>query len=145
MYTSPSNNLSVIPHASPSVRPSVCAEVLCICFPPSRMAHCAIVGAFAIVSYTTFNVTISVPGPIAHRAIVDQLASGVSPHLAVPLSSITVTVTNTGSVASDFAALLFLIPPSPGTNGAPLQALAGFDRIHLGPGQSQASASGWCQ
>jgi hypothetical protein len=75
-------------------------------------------------------------------AVADQLASGVAPHLASPLSTITVTVTNTGAVASDYAALLFLVPPAPGVDGAPLQYLAGFDRVHLAPGQTQVRGGG---
>ncbi len=90
-----------------------------------------------LCSYTTFNVTVSVPGPMSYSDVTAQLASGVSPHLAEPLSVVTVTVTNTGGVASDFAALLFVMPPAPGVDGAPLQYLDGFDRIHLAPKQTQ--------
>ena len=45
------------------------------------------------------------------------------------------TVTNTGKVAGDEVAELYLtFPPVP---GAPLRALRGFERVHLGPGSSQ--------
>lgn len=95
-------------------------------------------------SYTTFNVSVSGPsGPVPYTSVVDQLASGVAPHLASPLSTVTVTVTNTGAVASDYAALLFLVPPSPGVEGAPLKYLAGFERIHVAPGQTQVCDGVW--
>jgi hypothetical protein len=74
---------------------------------------------------------------VPYASVVDQLASGVAPHLASPLSTVTVTVTNTGVVTSDYAALLFLVPPSPGVEGAPLKYLAGFERVHVAPGQTQ--------
>jgi beta-glucosidase len=44
-------------------------------------------------------------------------------------------ITNTGSVAGDEVAQLYLtFPPTP---GAPLKALRGFERVHLEPGTSQ--------
>ncbi len=46
-----------------------------------------------------------------------------------------VTVTNTGAVAGDEVAQLYL--GFPDVAGAPLRALRGFERIHLGPGESQ--------
>ena len=46
-----------------------------------------------------------------------------------------VTVTNTGSIAGDEVAQLYLTFPA--VQGAPLRALRGFERIHLAPGQSQ--------
>lgn len=44
-------------------------------------------------------------------------------------------VQNTGSVAGDTVAELYLIPPQNGVN--PLRELEGFRRIHLAPGESQ--------
>jgi beta-glucosidase len=51
-----------------------------------------------------------------------------------PLSA-DVTVTNTGKVAGDEVAELYLTFPD--VKGAPLRALRGFQRVHLTPGQSQ--------
>jgi beta-glucosidase len=47
----------------------------------------------------------------------------------------TATVTNTGKIAGDEVAELYL--KFPGTPGAPLKALRGFQRVHLDPGASQ--------
>ncbi len=46
-----------------------------------------------------------------------------------------VTVTNTGKVAGDEVAQLYLSFPD--VKGAPIRALRGFRRVHLAPGQSQ--------
>jgi len=46
-----------------------------------------------------------------------------------------VTVTNTGKVAGDEIAELYLSFPK--VDGAPLRALRGFDRVHLAPGESK--------
>jgi hypothetical protein len=46
-----------------------------------------------------------------------------------------VTVTNTGKIAGDEVAQLYL--EFPDVKGAPLRALRGFERVHLEPGQSQ--------
>jgi beta-glucosidase len=45
------------------------------------------------------------------------------------------TVTNTGKVAGDEVAQLYLSFPD--VKGAPLRALRGFQRVHLEPGASQ--------
>ncbi|AXC13306.1 Beta-glucosidase [Acidisarcina polymorpha] len=63
--------------------------------------------------------------------------------LALPTSAVAagepmnaeVTVTNTGKVAGDEVAQLYLGFPS--VAGAPIRALRGFKRVHLEPGQSQ--------
>ncbi len=47
-----------------------------------------------------------------------------------------VTVTNTGKVAGDEVAQLYLSFPD--VKGAPIRALRGFQRVHLEPGKSQA-------
>lgn len=46
----------------------------------------------------------------------------------------TVNVTNTGAVDSDYVVLGFLVPPSAGVGGAPLQQLFGFERVHVRAG-----------
>ena len=48
---------------------------------------------------------------------------------------VTVTVTNTGKLAGDEVAQLYL--KFPDVRGAPIRALRGFQRIHLAPGASQ--------
>ena len=78
------------------------------------------------------------PETLSLAAIQQQLVSGVSAHKAAPLSTVTVTVTNTGSVTSDYAILVFAVPPTPGQGGAPLQSLIAFDRINLAPGATQS-------
>jgi beta-glucosidase len=72
------------------------------------------------LSYTTFNYSdIKVPS---------QVAAG-SPLVAEA------TITNTGKVAGDEVAQLYLTFPK--VPGAPLKALRGFQRIHLEPGAKQ--------
>jgi beta-glucosidase len=46
-----------------------------------------------------------------------------------------VDVKNTGSRPGDEVAQLYLVPPQ--TAGAPLHTFAGFERVHLLPGQSR--------
>ena len=93
------------------------------------------------VSYSTFNVTVgglsNTDIQLAAADIRAQLASGVAPHAAAPLVDIPFTVTNVGSVSSDYVLTAFTTPvdPPPGS-GAPLQSLVGFERVHLAPGQS---------
>jgi len=48
-----------------------------------------------------------------------------------PLGSISISVTNNGSVISDDAVLAFMVPPNPGQNGNPIKYLFGFNREHL--------------
>ena len=63
--------------------------------------------------------------------------------LALPASAVTagqpltaeVTVTNTGKVAGDEVAQLYLTFPD--VAGAPIRALRGFQRLHLDPGKSE--------
>jgi len=49
--------------------------------------------------------------------------------------TVSVQVTNAGSVSGDEVVQLYLAHP--GVDGAPIRALAGFQRIHLGPAASQ--------
>jgi hypothetical protein len=70
-----------------------------------------------------------------------------------------ILVTNTGTIAGDVSVLLFVVPPNAGqgatsasphcscccscmcaasvSDGNPIKYLAGFQRINLGPGQSE--------
>jgi hypothetical protein len=98
------------------------------------------------LSYTNFtyawsqsNVGALRDGGVLHEAHLHKElhASRAAPHLAAPLGTITVKVTNTGSRAGDDVVLLFVVPPNPGKNGAPLQMLSGFTRIFLEPGSSE--------
>jgi beta-glucosidase len=73
------------------------------------------------LSYTTFSYS----GLTLPTAPIDAGA---------PLDA-SVTVTNTGKVAGDEVAELYL--EFPGVTGAPIRALRGFERIHLDPGASQ--------
>jgi len=58
-------------------------------------------------------------------------------HAGDPLTA-KVTVTNTGKLAGDEVAQLYL--KFPNVPGAPLKALRGFQRVHLEPGASQEVA-----
>ena len=71
------------------------------------------------LSYTTFAYD---------HASVDETA--VAPDGTVRVS---VEVSNTGALAGDEVVQLYL--SHPGISGAPIRALAGFQRIHLNPGQ----------
>jgi hypothetical protein len=55
---------------------------------------------------------------------------------AAPLVSYFVKVTNTGSVDADDVVLGFLVPPSAGEEGVPLQTLFGFERVHVKAGET---------
>jgi beta-glucosidase len=52
--------------------------------------------------------------------------------------TVSVDVTNSGGVASDEVVQLYLTHP--GVAGAPLRALKGFQRIHLGKGEKKTVA-----
>jgi beta-glucosidase len=73
------------------------------------------------LSYTTFNYS---------RLMLPTTPIGASDPLIVH-----VTITNTGKVAGDEVAQLYL--KFPDIPGAPIRALRGFKRIHLEPGASQ--------
>jgi len=58
-------------------------------------------------------------------------------HQRLNLGTVSVNVTNTGTVQSDVAVLAYVVPPDAGVDGNPLKYLIGFERINLKPGQSQ--------
>ncbi|KAA0145948.1 hypothetical protein FNF28_07761 [Cafeteria roenbergensis] len=95
------------------------------------------------LSYTTFQYNWS-QSPLRSKAVTTlrTLAQGRPSMAHVPPAdtagvfvSFQVNVTNTGSVAADDVILCFLEPPGAGTAGTPRQLLAGFQRVHLAPGQ----------
>lgn len=65
-----------------------------------------------------------------------NLALPLTPVRAAQSLQVSVTVTNSGSVAGDEVVQLYLSFPD--TPGAPIEALRGFRRVHLEPGASQA-------
>jgi beta-glucosidase len=73
------------------------------------------------LSYTTFKYS-------------DLKLSAIAVKAGEPLSA-EVSITNTGKMAGDEVAELYLKFPS--VDGAPLLALRGFERIHLAPGESR--------
>jgi len=73
------------------------------------------------LSYTTFKYS--------------SLTLPTAPISAGSPLDVSVTVTNTGKVAGDEVAQLYL--KFPDVSGAPIRALRGFQRIHLEPGASQ--------
>jgi beta-glucosidase-like glycosyl hydrolase len=64
------------------------------------------------------------------HSLQDEVRSGA-------VTVVSVNVTNTGTVAGDDVVIYYVIPPNAGQNGAPLKYVAGFQRIHLYPGQFQ--------
>jgi len=93
------------------------------------------------LSYSQFNVTFSGPSVIPVGAVEAALGmeAEVPFHLQAPLATITATVTNVGSVASDYVVLLFVSGSNPvkadGSGTDPIKSLEGFARVHLGPGE----------
>ncbi len=73
------------------------------------------------LSYTTFSYS-------KLKLLESSIAAGQ------PLA-VDVTVTNTGKLAGDEVAQLYLTFPD--VKGAPLRALRGFQRVHLNPGEAQ--------
>jgi beta-glucosidase len=91
------------------------------------------------LSYTKFAYSaLSVPASIVQSGPICDLhnpcAKKPAPRAPVTVP-VDVTVTNIGSCAGDEVAELYLRFPK--TPGAPLTALRGFQRVHLGPGASQ--------
>jgi beta-glucosidase-like glycosyl hydrolase len=94
------------------------------------------------LSYTNFSVVINydrTPSKIPIELIEANIEEDItSSWKAKVVADISITVTNTGTRASDFVALGFIVPPNGGKNGNPIKYLVGFSRIHkLGPGQKQ--------
>jgi len=92
------------------------------------------------LSYTNFSVVVSAeqsPIRISHKILKDNLGDNITSSWKYdPLATITVTVTNIGTVTSDYVALGFVTPPNPGKDGNPIKYLAGFSRLHdIKPGQ----------
>jgi len=93
------------------------------------------------LSYSQFTVTFSGPTSIPLAAVERALGmeNEVPFHLQEPLATITATVTNVGTVASDYVVLLFVNGTNPvkpdGSGTDPIKSLQGFARVNLGPGQ----------
>jgi len=56
--------------------------------------------------------------------------------LSAPLAKYQVNVSNTGNYDADDVVLGFIIPPSAGKDGVPLQYLFGFERVHVPQGKT---------
>jgi beta-glucosidase-like glycosyl hydrolase len=89
------------------------------------------------LSYTTFAIDVSAPATLSLAAAENALnASRTRPDTAPPLASIAIQLSNTGTMASDTVLLLFLVPPSAGTQGRPIKSLRNFARVaHVSPQQ----------
>jgi len=87
------------------------------------------------LSYTQFNFAWSFDA-LQHIIIdADHLAQFLGDDIysswkSKALADVTVTVTNTGSRASDVVVLAYMTPPNAGKNGNPLKYLFGFTRLH---------------
>jgi len=99
------------------------------------------------LSYTTWRYEVTgVPvGPVSLaplRGLIE--GAGSSPFLAhakmievAPLVQYEVRVTNTGTVDSDDVVIGFWTPPGAGKDGAPLQTVFAFERVHVRAGESK--------
>lgn len=95
------------------------------------------------LSYTTFslsNLTItpgvenvsSLPAPAS-----SSIPPGGNPSLYTVVVSASVRVTNTGAVAGAAVPQLYIAPPQSSVpSGSPPQALRGFEKVYLAPGQT---------
>jgi len=94
------------------------------------------------LSYTTFSYTWSQFTQTVSARVIESVLRYAGPHaykLREPdkiLATVTVKVTNTGTVTGSDAVLYFIVPPNAGQNGTPLRYLAGFQRVTLTAGQS---------
>jgi len=100
------------------------------------------------LSYTSFEyAVVSAPvGAVSLDAVREMLAetraaNRTFPSLpmlrdAAPLVAYSVNVTNTGTMDADDVVLGFMTPPGAGVDGVPLQALFGFDRVHVPVGST---------
>lgn len=91
------------------------------------------------LSYTTFEykwssaTTAATSVSEVHRALGVKTAGT----WGAPVTTVSVTVTNTGKVAATTSVLAFVKPPHPGVGGAPLRSLANFDKVGpIAPGDS---------
>merc|ERR1712216_41879 len=100
------------------------------------------------LSYTTFKydppqttaTTVSL-APVRQMLATTKAAGRIFPSAqllkdAAPLVNYWVNVTNTGNMDADDVVLGFLVPPNAGQNGAPLQTLFGFERVHVKKGET---------
>lgn len=98
------------------------------------------------IHYTTFKVTASIPGPTINVAfntaslVAACRTSGNVKYMdQCPFRSITVSVENTGNIASDYSALAFL-SGSYGPTPYPIKRLAGYSRIsHVGVAKTKTT------
>jgi beta-glucosidase len=93
------------------------------------------------LSYTTFNMSDLEISPLA-RNITSQpedlpIQPGGNPALWASLYNVSVSVSNTGSVAGAAVPQLYVGLPSSAPSGTPLRQLRGFDKVHLEEGETQ--------
>ena len=95
------------------------------------------------ISYTTFSYRSSVSELSIRKSVLETEVGKLNAKRqysetedSAPLTSISITVTNTGDRAGSDVVMAFTKPPTPGKNGYPLKSLVGFERVNLQPGQS---------
>jgi hypothetical protein len=97
------------------------------------------------LSYTTFNYKLSqFPAFISLTSVRAALSKTMAEKrsfpefelFSQPLTAYTVEITNTGNYDADDVVLGFVVPPGAGNNGVPLKYLYGFERVHVGKGQT---------
>jgi len=92
-------------------------------------------------SYTTFSYQlISSSAVFLNAALIPDVRAArslFSEEMSAVATVVVINVTNTGTVASDDVVLSYVVPADAGMDGNPIRYLAGFQRIHLIPGQSQ--------
>jgi len=95
------------------------------------------------LSYTTFSYNYASVATMLSAAEIEKKLANTDRsaikkwHPENLASYLTVTVTNTGTIAGNDAVLAFSVPPNPGKDGAPLKSLFGFERIYLSPGETK--------
>jgi len=60
---------------------------------------------------------------------------GNTPNSIPEVTTLAITVTNTGNVAGSDVVLAMMVPPNAGQDGIALSFLFGFERVFLQPGQ----------
>eukprot|EP00966_Prymnesium_polylepis_P215860 4997741-Prymnesium_polylepis.1 len=100
------------------------------------------------LSYTTFKYALrAAPSSVslAHAAAIlrrgtahnkPAFPSMAELEAAGPAGKYAIDVTNTGTVDADDVVLGFVVPPGAGVDGAPLQSLFGFERVHVPAGKT---------